>query len=104
AWYHRGGADCSCSLEKFPAILHRCFLPCIKRLWAISFFKIGLQCKGPNVLRLSNVGMSNVPCHTYLSHDPTTRLPIWSVGGLTNTCDMGRWTSQHLTAESASWP
>jgi hypothetical protein len=32
---------------------------------------------------------------------PTDHLVTWSLGHLTNTHDMGHWTSQHLTAGSA---
>jgi hypothetical protein len=34
---------------------------------------------------------------------PTDHLVIWSLGHLTNTYDMGHWTSQHLTAGSAKY-
>jgi len=30
-------------------------------------------------MRLSNVGMSNVPCQIYLSNDQLTQLPSWSM-------------------------
>src|SRR5262245_41331813 len=50
--------------------------------------------------------MSNVPCQMYLSNDPVTQLPndpiSGSVGRLTNTSDMGHWTSQHLSAREGA--
>src|SRR5947208_15664437 len=51
---------------------------------------------------LSNVGMSHVRCHMYLSKDPLTNsinLVPWSLGVLTHTYDIAHGTSQHLTVQ-----
>src|SRR5262245_21323075 len=41
---------------------------------------------------------SHVICICHMTQRPDDEMGSWSVGRLTNAYDMGRWTSQHLTA------
>jgi len=45
--------------------------------------------------------MADVRCICQTTQQPNVHLVVGSVGTLTDTSDMGHWTSQHLTSGSS---